>query len=222
MPGIRVRASSCFIAALATITAACAADAPRAGGPPAPVEELRIGTFGSDLSVRQLVPLFSAEHLINVDWDGTPIFRIAESATPSDDGTKLTLRLRSNVKFHNGERVTAAVVARLLKDPLRTKGISAIIADDDLTLTLRFAQPFGFRLETLSMVTLSDEENLQLRTGPFKVMSVNPPVFERFVDYHQGSPLVRRVTIKRYPGQRAALTAMMRGEVNFLHEVSRE
>src|SRR5688572_2665396 len=109
-----------------------------------------------------------------------------------------------------------------MSEPLRRRGISAISADDELTLTLKFAQPFGFRLETLSDVRLSDENDLQLRTGPFKVVSSDPPVLEGFTDYYQGSPLVKRVTIKRYPSQRAALTAMMRGEVNFLHEVSRE
>ena len=172
--------------------------------------------------MQALVPVFSADPLIGVDWDGTPIYGIAESATPSDDGTTLTLRLRSNVKFHTGEKVTAAVVARLMKEPLRRRGISAIRADDELTLTMTLARPFGFRPETLSDVRLTDDDNLQLRTGPFKVVSADPPVFEAFADYYQGSPHVRRVTIKRYPSQRAALTAMMRGEVNFLHEVSRE
>ena len=42
MSGIRVRASRCLLAALVTMTAACAADAPRAVGPPAPIEELSI------------------------------------------------------------------------------------------------------------------------------------------------------------------------------------
>jgi peptide/nickel transport system substrate-binding protein len=222
MSGIRVRASRCLLAALVTMTAACAADAPRQNSAPQPLDELRIGSFGSEQSVRGLVPLFSAEPLITVEWDGTPVFRIAESATSAEDGTSLTLRLRSNVKFHNGEKVTAEAVAKLMSEPLRRRGISAISADDELTLTLKFAQPFGFRPETLSDVRLQDEINLQLRTGPFKVVSSDPPVLEGFADYYQGSPFVRRVTIKRYPSQRAALTAMMRGEVNFLHEVSRE
>jgi ABC-type transport system substrate-binding protein len=221
MSRIRVRASRCLLAALVTLTAACAADAPRALGPP-PVDELRIGSFGSEQSVRGLVPLLSAEPLVTVDWDGTPIFLVAESATSAEDGTGLTLRLRSNVKFHNGEKVTAETVAKLMREPLRRRGIAAISADDELTLTLKFAQPFGARVETLHDVRLLDDNDLQLRTGPFKVVSSNPPVLERFADYYQGTPLVRRVTIKRYPSQRAALTAMMRGEVNFLHEVSRE
>jgi ABC-type transport system substrate-binding protein len=126
------------------------------------------------------------------------------------------------VKFHNGQKVTAETVARLMNEPLRKRGIVAISADDELTLTLKFAQPFGFRLENLGDVRLLDDNDPQLRTGPFKVVSSNPPVLEGFADYYQGSPHIRRVTIKRFPSQRAALTAMMRGEVNFLHEVSRE
>ena len=181
-----------------------------------------MGSFGSEESVQGLIPHLSAEPLVMVDWDGTPIFRVAESATPAADGGALTLRLRSSVKFHNGQRVTADTVARLMREPLRRRGIAAISADDELTLTLKFAQPFGFRLETLSDVRLVDENNVQLRTGPFKVVSLDPAVLEGFPDYYQGSPHIRRVTIKRFPSQRAALTAMMRGEINFLHEVSRE
>ena len=222
MSRIGVRASRGLVAALVTLTAACGADAPRAIGPPQPLDELRIGSFGSESSVQQLVPYLSAEPLIAVEWDGTPVFRIAESATPSEDGTTLTLRLRANVKFHNGEKVTAAVVRQLLVEPLRRRGVAAIRADDELTLTLTFARPFGFRVESLSDVRLADDKSPQLRTGPFKVVSTDPPVFEGFTDYYLGTPLVRRVTIRRYPSQRAALTAMMRGEVNFLHEVSRE
>jgi ABC-type transport system substrate-binding protein len=222
MSRLRVRASRCLLAALVTSTAACGADAPRAVGPAQPLEELRIGSFGSESSVQQLVPYLSAEPLIAVEWDGTPVFRIAESATQSDDGTTLKLRLRSNVKFHNGEKVSAAVVRQLLLESLQRRGVAAIRADDELTLTLTFARPFGFRVDSLSDVRLADDKHPQLRTGPFKVVSFDPPVFEAFTDYYQGSPRVRRVTITRYPSQRAALTAMMRGEVNFLHEVSRE
>jgi peptide/nickel transport system substrate-binding protein len=204
------------------MTAACAGDAPRADGPPSPVDELRIGVFGSEQGVRQLVSQLSTEPLLTVDWDGTPVFRIAESASQSEDGTTLTIRIRSNVKFHNGERVTAEAVRRLLQGPLADRGVSATRAVDDRTLTLTFARPFGFKEETLSMMSVSDNARLDLRTGPFKVVSADPPVLEGFADYYQGSPLIRRVTIKRYPSQRAALTAMMRGQINFLHEVSRE
>ena len=222
MSRIRVRASRCLLAALVTLTAACGADAPRAVGAPPPLDELRIGSFGSESSVQGLVPYFSAEPLISVDWDGRPVFRIAESASQSDDGTTLILRLRSNVKFHNGQKVSAAVVRDLLAEPLKRRGVAAIRADDELTLTLTFARPFGFRVEFLGDLRVSDDNHPELRTGPFKVVSTNPPVFEGFRDYYQGAPLVRRMTIKRFPSQRAALTAMMRGEVNFLHEVSRE
>ena len=216
-----MRVPRCLLAALVTMAAACAAEAPRAVSPPPLLDELRMGSSGTEANVRGLVALFSAEPLILVEWDGTPIFRVAESASTSEDGTTLTLRLRPNVQFHSGERVTAARVRTLLGDQLRNRGIAKITADDDLTLTLTMAQPFGFRLETLNMMSLMSDSLLE-RTGPFKVVSADPPVLEGFAGYYQGSPLVKRITIKRYPSQRAALAAMMRGEVNFLHEVSRE
>jgi peptide/nickel transport system substrate-binding protein len=222
MSGIRVRASRCLLAALVMMTAACAADAPRAVGPPAPIEELIIGSFGTAQSIRGLLTFLSAEPLITIGWDGTPTFRIAESAALSEDGSQIKLRLRSNVKFHNGAPVTAETARALLQSALIGKSIARITADDELTLTLTLVQPFGFRVEDLSTTYVTDEKRPELRTGPFKIVSSDPPVLEGFTDYYQGPPLVKRVTIKRYPSQRAALTAMMRGEVNFLHEVSRD
>ncbi len=47
-------------------------------------------------------------------------------------------------------------------------------------------------------------------------------VLERFDGYYQGKPSVERVELRGYPTHRAAWTGMMRREVNFLHEVSRD
>jgi len=157
MSGIRVRASRCLLAALVTMTAACAADAPRAVGPPAPIEELSIGSFGTAQSIRGLLTFLSAEPLITIGWDGTPTFRIAESATLSEDGSQMKLRLRSNVKFHNGAPVTAEAARALLQSALIGKSVTTITADDELTLTLTLIQPFGFKVEDLSTTYVSDE-----------------------------------------------------------------
>ena len=187
---------------------------------------VRIGTF-VESRVQWLAGMLSAEPLVSVGWDGRPVYRLAESVTESKDGTFLTVMLRPDARFHNGERVTAKVVAELLTkklgDPDQLSDISAIEAASERELTIKLNRPNSFKAVDLFDYAVEDDSRPQLRTGPFRVASLAPRVeLESFKEYYQGTPSVDRVEIKFFSTQRGALTAMMRGEVNFLHEVSRE
>ena len=84
-------------------------------------------------------------------------------------------------------------------------------------------RPNSFKAVDLFDYAVEDDSRPQLRTGPFRVASLAPRVeLESFKEYYEGTSSVDRVEIKFFSTQRSALTAMMRGEVNFLHEVSRE
>ena len=72
------------------------------------------------------------------------------------------------------------------------------------------------------LVDSNEPERIGLRTGPFRLVSTEPMVLERFDGYYQGKPSVERMEMHEYPTHRAAWTGMMRREVNFLHEVSRD
>ena len=222
MPVKLVRAFRCSIAVLAILTAACAAGAPDAVSPPHAVDELRIGTFAPPDGTRRLVGQFSAEPLVAIDWDGRPVYRVAESVTPWVTGMGITVVLRPNVKFHDGSAVTAEAIRDLLLQGHRVKvAIRTVVIENERTLALHLHRPHGLKVEDLSLA-LSDDAHPAKRTGPFKVISFDPPVLEGYSGYDQGAPIVKRLVIQRFPTHRAALTAMMRGEVNFLHEVSRE
>ena len=67
-----------------------------------------------------------------------------------------------------------------------------------------------------------DGEGLALRTGPFRLVSTNPVALEANASYDQGAPDLQRIEIRNYTNHRAAWTGMMRREVDFLHEVSRD
>ena len=98
------------------------------------------------------------------------------------------------------------------------------MALDDRRLQFSLHKASSVKPEDLStmLVDSNEPERIGLRTGPFKLVSTEPMVLERFDGYYQGKPSVERVEMHEYPTHRAAWTGMMRREVNFLHEVSRD
>jgi peptide/nickel transport system substrate-binding protein len=215
-----------FVAAIAAACAACSGD-DRPVVPSGPLE-VKIGTFlpksGRSLLV-DLAGMFSSEPLVAAAWDGRPAYRLAESVVESEDGRQLTVTLRKDVRFHNGKAVTAQVVRDLLAKKLGAiPEITGIAALDERRLQFALRKASAVRPEDLSamMVDSNEPDASGLRTGPFKLVSTEPTVLERFDGYYQGRPSVERVELREYPTHRAAWTGMMRREVNFLHEVSRD
>ena len=208
-----------MIAAVAAVMSACDGDARRAA--PSDVAEVRIGTFTGGAG--GIANLLASEPLIAVGWDGRPERRLAESATPSEDGLALTVKLKPNVKFHTGEVVTAGRVRELLLKKSLMSEVRRIDVPGDLSLVIQLKRPHSIKPADLSEAPIDDDERPQLRTGPFKIVAP-PPVaeLEAYSEYHNGLAAVPRVKIREYPNHRMAWTAMMRGEVNFLHEVNRD
>ncbi len=223
MSASRSRAFACTIAAVAAVIAACSGGARRAAPDELPV--VRIGTFVAE-GVGFIAGLLSAEPLIAVGWDGRPVNRLAESVAESKDGRTLMVNLRSNLRFHSGEPVTAERVRELLMAKIAkapNPDIESIEPIGANTLVVRLTRPGALKPVDLSDYAIEDDDRVSLRTGPFRITTFGPPaVLEPFADHIQGKPAVARVEIRRYPNHRAAWTAMMRDEVNFLHEVNRE
>jgi len=226
MSATRLRASACILAVLATVSAACTGDARRAGSD-RPLH-VRIGTVLTKVPrssvVSDLAGILSAEPLVSIDWDGRAVFRLAESVTESPDGIELTLKLRPEVKFHTGEVVTAGRVRELLLPQLqKRKEVADLRVDGEHTLVIRLHRPYSFKDVDLNDFTIDDPKRLDLRTGPFRVVAMEPTtVLAPFHDYYEGAPAVERVEIHSYSTHRAAWSAMMRKEVNFLHEINRD
>ena len=213
-----------MVAVMAAAFAACSGDARQRGAADGPLE-VRIGTFLAKGGVRGLVQILSAEPLVSVGWDGRPVFRLAESAAYSDEGRTLALHLRPKVKLHTGEALTAAIVRDLLAPQMlkRAEDVSSVAARDDRTIVFTLKRPYALRPIDFGAFNVDDDARPAVKTGPFKIVSLEPaPVLERFTGYYLGVPLIERVEITQYPTHRAAWTAMLRGDVNFLHEVSRD
>ena len=226
MPPIPARASA-WLTIAAIFCCACGGETRRDSVEPL---QVRIGVFGANQAGRpsaaQLADLLSAEPLVSVAWDGRPTLRLAEAAEDAADGLGITITLRSRMKFHNGEAVTAAAVRDLLLPKFPRQGVHEITdirVLDGRTLHIAIREPYAFKTIDLSEFIVDDDAQPHLRTGPFRIVSSRRPVvLEPHDEYYLGTPRIRRVEILEYPSQRAAWTAMMRGEVNFLHEVNRE
>ena len=123
----------------------------------------------------------------------------------------------------HGELVTAEQVRALLLPKLRLTEVADVEARDERTLVFHLKRPYAFKIADLSDYYVDDDARPQLRTGPFRLMSLKPVTrLDRFDGTTRVQPSVERVEIHPYPNHRAAWTAMMRGEVNFLHEVNRD
>ena len=226
----RVRASPVIAALLAALVAACTADARRAAPPPAGPIEVRIGTFLPAVPqgnpTMALAGFLTAEPLVTVTWDGRAVFRLIESVEELKEGRLLSVKLKPNLRFHSGESVTAERVREIIlpKVPrFAAQDIKDITTNGSDRLVFHLFRNYTFKAVDLSAFVVDGAERADHRTGPFKVVSTGPPiVLESFGQYDQGPPSVSRIEIREFPTHRAAWSAMLRGDVNFLHEVNRD
>ena len=104
----------------------------------------------------------------------------------------LTVTLRSDVRFHTGEPITAPVVRDLLAKKLRAcpeiarhrgarRSAPAVLAAQAVVGQDRRPEHDARRQRRTGT-------DLALRTGPFKLVSTEPMVLERFDGYYQGEP----------------------------------
>ena len=164
MSASRSRAFACTIAAVAAVIAACSGGARRAAPDELPV--VRIGTFVAE-GVGFIAGLLSAEPLIAVGWDGRPVNRLAESVAESKDGRTLMVNLRSNLRFHSGEPVTAERVRELLMAKIAkapNPDIESIEPIGANTLVVRLTRPGALKPVDLSDYAIEDDD--RCRSGP--------------------------------------------------------
>jgi peptide/nickel transport system substrate-binding protein len=206
--------------------------------PAAPPQDLdlRVG-FGlsgplRDQASRVLVAHLYSETLLQLDWTGRPVGRLAESWRWDDDGRTLVLRIRDGVTFHDGAPLTSGSAVPRLEASRRTvqdagyvggfRHVTAIEAADDSTITIRLREPDAFLLDELSDVTINAEHNRDIGTGPFRILHRNPAQVERFDGYYGGAPAIRTISVLPFDSQRSAWTALLRGEIDVVQEIERD
>lgn len=217
-----------IVALLSTQLIACAAQS----GPtqPAAPQRLAIG-YAAPFGQGEIVNELATEGLLQTMPDGTHEPRLAESWTISPDGLTVDIQVRAGVLFHDGAELDAEVVGAYLRQARTDPGLlqtQPALADIE---SIETAPPYGLRIhltrpsalieDALSIGIERREEGHLIGTGPFALTDETGDdyTFIAHRDYHRGTPAVDVVTLTTYPSHRLAWVAMMRNEIDFLHQV---
>ena len=164
---------------------------------------------------------------------------LAESWTASKDGLVYEFVLRKNVRFHNGEVMTAEDVkftferykgsgATVLKE--KVKDVQ-VVAPNRVRFVLKEAWPdfmafYGTSATGASWIVPKKyvekvgEDGFKkapVGAGPYKFVSFNPGVelvVEAFPDYWKKAPSVKRIVMRSIPDEATRAAAVKTGEVD--------
>jgi peptide/nickel transport system substrate-binding protein len=184
---------------------------------------------GPRFGINILIDNFVGDALLGIDWTGRVQPRLADSWGWSADRRTLELKLHPGVRFHDGTFVDAPAVARLLQKRIDVQEASSYADVDGVeargadTVVLHLKRPNAFLLADLSESTIRDKDRPGVETGPYRVATLKPtPQLVAFDGYYRGRPAIDRLEIKPYDTLRGAWAAMMRGDIDVLHDVGRD
>jgi len=169
---------------------------------------------------------------------------LAESWTASKDGLTYEFLLRKNVKFHNGDPVTAEDVKFSFE---RYKGagastlkarVASIEIVDPLRVRFRFKQPWpDFMTFYATPATgaawivpkkyterVGDEgfKKAPVGAGPYRFVSFNPGielVVEAYEGFWRKTPAVKRLVFKSVPDEATRLAMLKRAEADVAYSI---
>lgn len=165
---------------------------------------------------------------------------LAESWEFSDDNTEITFKIRENVKFHNGDIMTAEDVAFSLNRAIASSFTTSYSGTmdhaevvDDTHVKLCMKQAFGPVLQCLSVPCLGivskraveelgDEgfASAPVGTGAYKFVersSGEKIVLQGFEDYWRGAPEIKDLTFMIMTDRNTAAIALENNEVDVLY-----
>lgn len=184
-----------------------------------------------------LAPLFYVN-------DGKVTPALADSLTASEDNLKYTLKLKKDLKWHDGQALTADDIVFTINSILDikqnswlrgsfvydNKPVKAVKVDDT---TVEFTLPkvtpvFESALYVLYPIPMhvyegekdimkSPKNQHPIGSGPFKFVKYEPGQYvqlERFDDYFGGKPYLDKVVFRLLKDENAANLALQNGEIN--------
>jgi peptide/nickel transport system substrate-binding protein len=171
---------------------------------------------------------------------------LAESWEAPEDGLSYEFALRPDLKFHNGEGVTAEDVRFSFERyrgassaPMKER-VAAIETPDARHVRFKLKEPWPDFLTFYSSATgagwvvpkkylekVGDEgfKKAPIGAGPYKFVSFTPGVelmMEAFEGYWRKTPSIRRIVMRSIPDESTRLAALKRGEVDGIYWVSGE
>lgn len=201
-----------------------------------------IGNFNGDVNaLPSIVQSALFDSLLQIDpTNGALKPALAESYQVSEDARTITFRLRADVRFHNGNVLTADdVVATLTAfsastfrgTPLTDFGtFTRATALDARTVQLTFSEAYcpaltssgTLKILPRAVATSANFPNLTnaqlIGTGPFKLVARNNNEFtlERHADYFRGAPYLDSLVVRVYAHARALREAFASGQIDVM------
>ena len=185
----------------------------------------QLSAANPELGLQQVAKNIAQEDLISLGRDGRPIPKLADSFYSTADGRALRIRLRPNVKFHDGTPVTSTLIADLVRADLPgslgpafadVETIRAI-SETEVEIVQKRASPF--LAESLD-IAIKKPGAPGVGTGPFAPMRSSGQIEMAANDsYYLGRPEISRIALRSYPTARAAWADMLRGRADMLYEV---
>lgn len=153
----------------------------------------------------------------------------------SNDGLTLTFTIRDDVKFTDGEKLTASDVAFTLETAKAAQGavdltyMESAVAKDDTTVVITLSKPTSIFLNTLASVGIVPEHAYgddygmnPIGSGPYKFVEWKAQeqiIFTANEDYYDGVPAIKDVTVV-FMSEDAALAAVQAGQVDVAYSTA--
>lgn len=176
------------------------------------------------------------EGLLKPDSEGNNIPAVAESYTVTDDGLKYSFKLRENVKFHDGSKVTAEDVKYSIEKFAGLDGGTIapanaafsiikevnIVDDKNIDIILSTENndlPTYLAMTTAAIIPAGNDNPDQkaIGTGPYKYVSRSPQenvIMESFDDYWGEKAEIKKVTFKIVADSDAIVMNLLGGSID--------
>ncbi len=203
--------------------AACERTSAVRAGPPAGAP-LTIGLTSGSIDVRPLVRTLTNAPLVSTGPDGRAAPGLLQRWTVSDDGRTWEFTLRAGVVDHDGNRVTARDIVELVDDQIAYEALAGLLdvdrleVVDDQRFRIHLRAPSSLLLEALTLTRA-------VPAGPFRpdrspVEADSSPTLIGQPGPDGTAPTVTHVIFRRYDSPRSAWAALLRDEIDLLHQVS--
>lgn len=223
----------------------------------------RAATPGGTIRIAQTVPAAAIEPVKLADSPGVTVLSqvaetlvlsdsdlvarpvLAESWSPNEDGTVWTFKLRQDVTFHNGKRMTSddvvATFERLADPDNGSNALSALSGVlskggtrkiDDYTVAFHLdvansAFPYIVSTDNYNAVILpaeyaGDFEQNMVATGPFQLEKYTPKVgasFVRYPGYWGEQALPDRIELSFYTDYQPQILALQGGQIDIIQHI---
>jgi peptide/nickel transport system substrate-binding protein len=171
---------------------------------------------------------------------------LAESWSASEDGLTHEFVIRSGVKFHNGEPITAEDVKFSFEryhgaaHELLKQQVASVETLDPRHVRFKLKQPWpdfltfyssasgaGWIVPKKYIEKVGDDgfKKAPIGAGPYKFISFTPGqelILEAFEGYWRKTPAVKRLVMKNIPEESTRLAALKRGEIDIAYSIRGE